>query len=56
VFAAESPFSTRPLYRETSALFPAAEVVRLPGGHHFHLEGAEREIAARINAFLARAP
>jgi pimeloyl-ACP methyl ester carboxylesterase len=53
VFAADSPFSGRPLYRETTALFPQAEIVTLPGGHHFHLEGAEPEIAALIREFLA---
>ena len=55
VFAADSPFSSRPLYTETTALFANAEVVRLAGGHHFHLEGAEGEIAAHIREFLARA-
>jgi pimeloyl-ACP methyl ester carboxylesterase len=56
VFAEESPFSSRPLYRESIALFPDAEWVTLPGGHHFHLEGAEAAIAARIAEFLARTP
>jgi pimeloyl-ACP methyl ester carboxylesterase len=55
VFAAESPFSSRPLYREAKALFARAEHVQLPGGHHFHLEGAEREIAAHVRRFLERA-
>jgi pimeloyl-ACP methyl ester carboxylesterase len=54
VFAEDSPFSSRPLYRETTALFGKGEVVRLPGGHHFHLEGAERSIAAHVGEFLAR--
>jgi pimeloyl-ACP methyl ester carboxylesterase len=52
VFAADSPFSGRPLYRETVKLFPRAELVELPGGHHFHLEGAEREVADRVGEFL----
>ena len=56
VFAEDSPFSSRPLYVQAMALFAKAEVVRLPGGHHFHLEGAEREIAARVCEFLGRAP
>jgi pimeloyl-ACP methyl ester carboxylesterase len=55
VFAADSPFSGRPLYRETTALFPQAHVVTLPGGHHFHLEGAEQEIAVRVRGFLGSA-
>jgi pimeloyl-ACP methyl ester carboxylesterase len=56
VFAEDSPFSSRPLYAQATVLFGRAEVARLPGGHHFHLEGAEREIAARVAEFLARAP
>jgi len=56
VFAEDSPFSSRPLYAQAAALFAKGEVVRLPGGHHFHLEGAEREIASRVREFLARAP
>ena len=56
VFADDSPFSSRPLYAQATALFGKAEVVRLPGGHHFHLEGAEGEIAAHVGEFLARAP
>jgi pimeloyl-ACP methyl ester carboxylesterase len=52
VFAADSPFSGRPLYRETVKLFPRAELVELPGRHHLHLEGAEREVADRVSAFL----
>ncbi|HVY64593.1 MAG TPA: alpha/beta hydrolase [Gammaproteobacteria bacterium] len=54
VFADDSPFSSRPPYPEALRLFAGAEVVRLPGGHHFHLEGAEQAIAARVRAFLAR--
>jgi len=26
--------------------------VRLPGGHHLHMEGAQDEIAARIRRFF----
>ena len=32
--------------------FAAIEVVRVPGGHHLHLEGAEAEIAERILRFF----
>jgi pimeloyl-ACP methyl ester carboxylesterase len=53
LFAAESPFADRPLYRELPGLFASIEVERLAGGHHFHLEGAEAAIAARIRRFLA---
>jgi pimeloyl-ACP methyl ester carboxylesterase len=54
LFAAESPFADRPLYREMPQLFADIEVVRVPGRHHLHLEGAEAEIAERILEFLAR--
>ena len=43
-----------PAALEATALFPSAELVRLPGGHHFHLEGAEQSIAEHVRAFLAR--
>ena len=52
LFAAESPFAGRPLYLEMPQLFAAIEIERLPGGHHFHLEGAEGAIAERIRQFL----
>jgi pimeloyl-ACP methyl ester carboxylesterase len=52
LFAAESPFADRPLYCELGTLFRDIEIARLPGGHHFHLEGAETAIAARIRRFL----
>ena len=53
LFATESPFAGRPLYREAAELFADIEVAELPGGHHFHLEGAEAAIAERIRRFLA---
>jgi len=54
LFAEESPFADRPLYRELPTLFADVEVDRVPGAHHFHLEGAEQVIAERIRRFLAR--
>ena len=54
LFAAESPFADRPLYREMPSLFADIEVERVPGGHHCHLEGAEAMLAERIRRFLAR--
>jgi pimeloyl-ACP methyl ester carboxylesterase len=54
LFAEQSPFVDRPLYREMPKLFANVEVDRLPGGHHFHLEGSEAAIAARIRGFLDR--
>jgi pimeloyl-ACP methyl ester carboxylesterase len=53
LFATESPFAGRPLYREATRLFADIEVGELPGGHHFHLEGAEAALAARIRSFLS---
>ena len=53
LFATDSPFAGRPLYREAAELFTNVEVAQLPGGHHFHLEGAEVAIAERIRKFLA---
>ena len=52
VFAAQSPFVDRPLYREMAKLFARVEVDHAPGGHHFHLEGSEAAIAERILRFL----
>ena len=52
LFAEKSPFVDRPLYREMPKLFADIEVDRMPGGHHFHLEGSETVIAERIRRFL----
>lgn len=54
LFATDSPFAHRPLYRQAAQLFPQIEIDTLPGGHHFHLEGAQTAIAERIREFLAR--
>jgi pimeloyl-ACP methyl ester carboxylesterase len=55
LFAEKSPFVDRPLYLELPSLFADIEVGRVPGGHHFHLEGSEAAIAERIRRFLASA-
>ena len=52
LFAEKSPFVDRPLYREMPKLFADIEVERVPGRHHFHLEGSEAAIAERIRRFL----
>jgi pimeloyl-ACP methyl ester carboxylesterase len=52
LFATQSPFADRVLYREMEKLFAHVEVDRAPGGHHFHLEGSEAAIAERILRFL----
>lgn len=56
LFAAESPFVDRPLYRELPGMFDDIEVGRVPGAHHCHLEGSEGAIAERIRLFLDRPP
>jgi pimeloyl-ACP methyl ester carboxylesterase len=50
--ADDGPFGRLPIYDDMIRLFANIEVVRLPGGHHLHLEGAEAEISQRIRAFL----
>lgn len=55
ILAEESPFRELPIYRDITSEFRSIEVVRLPGGHHFHLEGAERAIAERVRRFLGAA-
>ena len=52
LFAEKSPFVDRPLYREMPSWFANVEVDRIPGGHHFHLEGSEAAIAERVRRFL----
>jgi pimeloyl-ACP methyl ester carboxylesterase len=52
LFAGESPFVDRPLYREMPSWFTNIEVGRIDGGHHLHLEGAEGVVAERIKRFL----
>jgi pimeloyl-ACP methyl ester carboxylesterase len=52
IMAETSPFAGRPEFRELVAQYRDLEQLTLPGRHHFHLEGAEAEIAARASAFL----
>jgi pimeloyl-ACP methyl ester carboxylesterase len=52
VLAEQGPFGGTELYREMIAAFERVEVVRLAGGHHLHLEGAEAQIASLIRRFL----
>jgi pimeloyl-ACP methyl ester carboxylesterase len=52
VLADDGPFGKTPHYLELLELLPNVEVLRLPGGHHLHLEGAEAEIAERILRFF----
>ena len=56
LFAEQSPFADRPLYREMPKLFANIEVERVAGGHHLHLEGSEGTIAERIRRFLELRP
>ena len=50
--AEKSPFHGLPAHEEMRTLFADFEQILLPGAHHFHLEGAETEIAARTREFL----
>ncbi|HEY8519803.1 MAG TPA: alpha/beta fold hydrolase [Gammaproteobacteria bacterium] len=52
LLAERSPFADLPAFQSLAARFRKLESHRLPGGHHFHLEGAEHELARRIRAFL----
>lgn len=50
--AEESPFADLEVYREMLPRIPGVAIHRLPGRHHFHLEGAAREISDRLTSFL----
>ena len=52
VMAESSPFADFETFQRLLSKFNEMESVTLPGGHHFHLEGAETEIARRTRAFL----
>jgi pimeloyl-ACP methyl ester carboxylesterase len=52
ILAEESPFRELPIYRDMTTEFRSIEVVRLPGGHHFHLEDTAPAIAERVRRFL----
>ncbi|MFS8608136.1 MAG: alpha/beta hydrolase [Gammaproteobacteria bacterium] len=50
--ATESPFNGAPEYDEIVPLFRSLRIIRLTGGHHLHLEGAEHAMAAEVRAFF----
>jgi pimeloyl-ACP methyl ester carboxylesterase len=52
--ATQSPFEGMQEYAEILPSFAALETVKLEGGHHLHMEGAEAVIAARILEFFRR--
>lgn len=52
VLAEVSPFARRPEYRALLGSFSDVRILEIAGGHHCHLEGAEREIAAEVSRFL----
>lgn len=52
ILAEESPFAGLEIYRDMLKLIENIDVQRLPGRHHFHLEGAAEAIAARLLSFL----
>ncbi len=53
VFAEDSPFSNWPIYRRMVPLFANRLELRLPGGHHLHMEGGETAIAGHAVSFLS---
>lgn len=53
VLAEDSFFSERPVHETLLGRFADVKQVRLPGGHHLHMEGAEAAIAAHILDFFA---
>lgn len=55
VMADESPFAHRAEFNELLSHIAGLELHRLPGRHHFHMEGAEAAIAALVRAFLGLA-
>jgi len=52
ILAEDSPFGDLDLYREMLVTIAGIEIHRIPGRHHFHLEGAAEAIAALLNRFL----
>jgi pimeloyl-ACP methyl ester carboxylesterase len=52
VLAERSPFADRAQFKELLTHVARLEQHRLPGGHHFHMEGAETGIAALLRPFF----
>lgn len=52
ILADDSPFRHFAVYRELLGLIRGIEVARIPGRHHFHLEGQAPEIAGRLLRFV----
>lgn len=53
VLADDSPFGDFEIYRNLLGLIDGIEVHRIPGRHHFHLEGAAGDIAQLLTHFAA---
>lgn len=53
VLADDSPFGDFEIYRDLLGLIDGIEVHRIPGRHHFHLEGAAEEIVGLLTRFAA---
>lgn len=52
VMAEHSPFADMEIFREMLPLIQGIDLVRIPGRHHLHLEGAAAAIAERFLRFL----
>jgi pimeloyl-ACP methyl ester carboxylesterase len=53
VLADDSPFGAFEIYRDLLGLIDGIEVHRIPGRHHFHLEGAADKIVELLTRFVA---
>jgi pimeloyl-ACP methyl ester carboxylesterase len=53
LFASRSPLTKQPGFKALLQEIPDIEMVEMDGGHHFHLEDAAEEIAARVRQFFA---
>ncbi|HMB72883.1 MAG TPA: alpha/beta hydrolase [Gammaproteobacteria bacterium] len=52
ILAAASPLTHRDWFQALLREIPGLKVIEVEGGHHFHLEGAEAEIADHVGGFL----
>lgn len=55
IMAEDSPFADLPEYRDLLELIDGIVMQRIPGRHHFHLEGQAEAIAARLLTFVESA-
>ena len=56
ILARQSPLTHREWFQTLLREIPGLRILEIDGGHHFHLEGAEAEIAAHVAGILAGEP